>query len=121
MNLAVRLAVIAADSFHAACGEPDRWLSLSQERRALFLQLGEIAVETARSHREVVGVALEPFLARALSDAYLAGDCPRWLRVKYDWTTGYRRAEARPIFLQVARAMIDEGRRQKAARTAVAA
>jgi hypothetical protein len=110
-GLAERLAVAAADAFFEACAEPDRWSSLPEYKRETFRLMAVRALATARQYRAARGAPIARILGRVVADTFFERpDCPKWLRVRYDWTTGMRADEARPIFLAVAEAIVGEGR-----------
>lgn len=118
------LAEAAADAFHDAAGEAVRWPALPAWKQATFRAMAREAWAAARQYRGA-GLDLKPVLARVMCDAFLANpDCPRWLRLRYDWAAGVERDAARPVFLATAEAVIAAGaearRRQDLARSEAA-
>lgn len=105
-----RLAEAVGDAFFAACGEPERWRTCREHQRATFRAMTRAALAAGQAYRAARGLSLPHAVARELAEAFLANpDCPRWLKVRYDWRAGTLRDQARPIWLAVAHALIEAG------------
>jgi hypothetical protein len=122
MTAASQLAPVIADAFFAASGEPERWATLPEYKRVTFRNMAVSGLAAARHSGSLSEARLEALIGQALCDTFLAGpDCPRFLKVRYDWSTGIHREASQALFIIAARAFVAAGRELKAASRPVAA
>lgn len=112
------MAVAICDAFFAAAVPPDprRWPAANLDQRRTFQACAEAALEAGRRVQREQLPSLELAVGEAISGAFWAGvpSPPHWL-------TWRNSPPAREVFLVMARAAIDAGRRTRAARTQAAA
>lgn len=108
------LAVAICDAFFAAITPPDptRWRSADIEQRQTFQRCAEAALEAGRRVQRSEGADLELAVGEAIAGAFWPpGQVPPF------WLTWRGASQSREVYLRMARAAIDAGRRLRAARS----